>query len=112
MRQHPSADKERVTDLLELATDLPVESVPRGAVLIAEGAGPGRLLVLESGTVTVERAGVAVARIDSPGAVLGEMSVVLDKPATSTLRLDGLTQYLADVTRRGSARDPEGTHDH
>lgn len=167
-------DNEGVTDLLELAADLPVESVPPGAVLIAEGAAPGRMLVLESGTVTVERDGVRVARIDSPGAVLGEMSVVLDKPATATLRaesdvavrvvddplsflveqpgaalavlrttatrLDGMTQYLADVktqlagedghlgmvgqildtllhhqpaaTRTGSARDPEGTHDH
>ena len=167
-------DNDRVTDLLQLAADLPAESLPPGAVLIAEGAEPGRMLVLESGTVTVERDGVAVARIDSPGAVLGEMSVVLDKPATATLRaasdvrvkvvadpqafllerpgaalavlrttasrLDGLTQYLADVktqlagqeghlgmvgtildtlvhhqgpvARPGSARDPEGTHDH
>ena len=163
-----------MTDLLALAADLPGESMPPGAVLIAEGAQPGRMLVLESGTVTVERDGVSVARIDSPGAVLGEMSVVLDKPATATLRaasdvrvkvvddpqafllerpgaalavlrttasrLDGLTQYLADVktqlagqeghlgmvgtildtlvhhqgpaARPGSARDPEGAHDH
>jgi len=167
-------DNDGVTDLLALAADLPVESMPPGTVLIAEGAGPGRMLVLESGTVTVERDGVPVARIDSPGAVLGEMSVVLDKPATATLRaasdvrakvvddpqafllerpgaalavlrttasrLDGLTQYLADVKTQlagqeghlgmvgtildtlvhhqgptawpGSARDPEGSHDH
>jgi CRP-like cAMP-binding protein len=163
-----------VTDLLSLAFGAPVESYPPGAVLIEEGAAPGRMLVLESGAVTVERDGVPIARIDSPGAVLGEMSVVLDKPATATLRaesdvavrviddplaflveqpgaalavlrttatrLDGMTQYLADVktqlagedghlgmvgqildtllhhqpaaTRTGSARDPEGAHDH
>ena len=170
----PNAHNDGVTDLLAFAADLPVESLPPGAVLIEEGAEPGRMLVLQSGTVTVERDGVPIARIDSPGAVLGEMSVVLEKPATATLRagsqvevrvvddpvsflmdqpgaalavlrttatrLDGMTQYLADVKtqlagedghlgmvgqildtllhhqpaagRTGSARDPDGAHDH
>jgi len=163
-----------VTDLLELCADLPEEATPAGEVLIAEGTTPGRMLVLVSGSVTVERDGVALARIDTPGAVFGEMSAVLDKPATATLRaesparvrviddpqtflteqpgvalavlrmtaarLDGLTQYVADVkaqlagseghlgmvgqildtlvhhqappVRPGSVRDPEGAHEH
>ncbi len=74
-----------VADLLDYCADLPVESTPPGGVLIAEGARPGRLLVLESGSVSVSRDGVPIARIDAPGAVLGEMSLVLDKPATATL---------------------------
>lgn len=163
-----------MTDLLELAAALPLRSTTTGDVLIGEGDAPGAMYVLVSGTLTVERDGVAIARIDTPGAVLGEMSVVLDKPATATLRaasdvqvrvvedpltflvehpgvalavlrttasrLDGLTQYLADVkaqlagaeghlgmvgevldtlvhhagapARPGSARDPEGTATH
>src|SRR5688572_8563214 len=82
----PNAHNDGVTDLLAFAADLPVEPVPPGAVLIEAGAEPGRMLVLQSGTVTVERDGLPIARIDSPGAVLGEMSVVLEKPATATLR--------------------------
>lgn len=72
--------------MLEHCAELPVESVPAGEVLIAEGADPGRMLVLRAGSVTIERDGVPFARIDHPGAVFGEMSWVLDRPATATVR--------------------------
>jgi CRP-like cAMP-binding protein len=75
-----------MTEMLELAADLPVLAVPAGDVLIDEGAQPGRMYVLASGSVTVERDGVAFARIDAPGAIFGEMSVVLSRPATATVR--------------------------
>jgi CRP/FNR family cyclic AMP-dependent transcriptional regulator len=156
-------------DLLRLTADLPLVTLPAGEALIAEGEQPSRMMVLVSGSVTVERDGTPVARVDSPGAVFGEMSAVLGKPATATARaatdvqvrvvddplaflterpaaalavlrttasrLDGMTQYLADVkaqladspdhlgmvggildvlvhhqgptARPGSARDPE-----
>lgn len=72
--------------MLQYCADLPVDSIPAGDVLIQEGTRPSRLLVLVSGAVTVERDGVPFARIDSPGAVFGEMSWVLSKPATATVR--------------------------
>jgi len=75
-----------VTDLLALAEDLPLVTISAGDVLIEEGADPGPLYVLVSGSVTVERDGVAFASIENPGAVFGEMSVVLGKPATATVR--------------------------
>lgn len=75
-----------VTDMLALASDLPVEEVPAGTVLIEEGSPPSRLLVLVSGRVTVERDGTPFARVDFPGAIFGEMSWILDKPATATAR--------------------------
>jgi CRP/FNR family transcriptional regulator, cyclic AMP receptor protein len=77
-----------VTDLLALCADLPVESTATGEVLIHEGTECGRMFVLESGSLTVERDGVPIARVDTPGAVLGEMSIVLGKPATATLRAE------------------------
>ena len=75
-----------VSDLLELCSDLPVVIVTADQVVIEEGERPGRLLVLISGQVVVEHAGVAFARIDSPGSVFGEMSAILDRPATATVR--------------------------
>jgi CRP/FNR family transcriptional regulator, cyclic AMP receptor protein len=72
--------------MLEYCSDLPVLSLPEGEVLIAEGADASRLLVLISGSVVVEKDGVAFARIDHPGAVFGEMSWVLDRTATATVR--------------------------
>jgi CRP-like cAMP-binding protein len=77
-----------VSDLLALSSDLPILSVGPGDVLIEEGDDPGRLLVLAFGSVVVEHDGVAFARIDSPGAVFGEMSAVLDRPATATVRAE------------------------
>jgi len=89
-----------VTDLLALSTDLPTRTVTAGDVLIAEGSDPGVLYVLSSGSLTVERDGVAFASIDTPGAIFGEMSVVLGKPATATVR--ATTDVVVHV-----AADPE-----
>ncbi len=78
-----------MADLLALSADLPVRSVPSDEVLIDEGAAPERMYVLESGAVTIERDGTPFARIDFPGAVFGELSFVLDTPATATVRAAG-----------------------
>ena len=76
----------RVDDLLELCADLPQERLAAGDILIAEGASPGPMFVLVSGTVVVERDGTPFAQIDHPGAIFGEMSWVLERPATATAR--------------------------
>ncbi len=78
-----------MTDLLALGSDLPLLTLSDGEVLIEEGSPPGRLLVLAGGQVVIEHDGVPFARIDSPGAVFGEMSAVLDRPATATVRAVG-----------------------
>ncbi len=75
-----------MTDLLALTADLAAEPFVAGEVLITEGTRPDRMLVLVAGAVVVEHDGVPFARIDTPGAVFGEMSAVLDKPATATVR--------------------------
>lgn len=75
-----------MTDLLALTADLPTRTVAAGSALIEQGADPGAIYVLVSGSVTVERDGVSFARIEAPGSVFGEMSVVLGKPATATVR--------------------------
>jgi CRP/FNR family transcriptional regulator, cyclic AMP receptor protein len=83
--------------LLAAAADLPLETIPAGTVFIEEGTDPGRLLVLVSGEVTVERDGVPFARIDRPGAVFGEMAAVLGQLATATARAaTDVTVHVAD----------------
>jgi CRP-like cAMP-binding protein len=86
-----------VTNLLTFLSELPVQVVRSGEVLITEGTHPGRLLVLASGAVVVEHDGVAFARIDVPGAVFGEMSAVLERPATATVRaIEDVTVHVVD----------------
>ena len=63
-RQHNGA----VTNLLDMCRDLPLATVPAGEVLLAQGAAPSRMFVLASGEVTVERDGVAVARVEAQDA--------------------------------------------
>jgi len=75
-----------VTNILELCAGLPVVSTPAGGLLIEEGTRPDRLLVLVDGEVTIERDGTPLARVDTPGAIFGEMSVGLGHPATATVR--------------------------
>lgn len=57
-----------------------------GAVLLREGERSGRLLVLAEGTLEVYRGDVEVALVSEPGAVFGEMAVLLDQPHTASVR--------------------------
>lgn len=75
-----------MADLLELSRDLPLATFPAGHVLIEEGSEPTSMFVLVSGSVTIERDGVAFASGDTPGSIFGEMSVVLQRAATATVR--------------------------
>lgn len=72
--------------LLSAASRLPQVRLDQGDVLIEQGEPGGRLFFLESGTVLVERDAIAVARIDTPGAVFGEMAMLLGTPSTATVR--------------------------
>lgn len=78
-------------NLLDLCAGLPTASYPVGGVLVAEGDLLDRILVLQSGSVTIERDGVPFARMDAPGSVFGEMSVVLGRPASATVRASAET---------------------
>ncbi len=75
-----------VTELLAFCSDLPTQTVSAGEVLIESGDLIPRMYVLASGAVTIEKDGVAFARIDTRGAIFGEMSVVLGQPASATVR--------------------------
>ena len=61
-------------------------SVPAGRTVIIEGHTTGHLYVLIEGKLEVVKGDTVVATIGEPGAVLGEMSVLLDQPHTATVR--------------------------
>jgi CRP-like cAMP-binding protein len=60
--------------------------VPKGTVLIKEGGKTGHLFVLIEGQFEVLRGNSVVAVLSEPGAVTGEMSLLLDRPHTATVR--------------------------
>lgn len=59
---------------------------PAGHVLVPQGGKLGKLFVLRKGEVEVERDGVFVNSISQPGAIFGEMSLLLDIPHSATVR--------------------------
>jgi CRP/FNR family transcriptional regulator, cyclic AMP receptor protein len=88
--------------LSDLTADLPAQPLRPGETITTEGGRSGRLYVLESGTLSVERGGVVLTRIDTPGAVIGEMAALLDIPHSATVRAETVAQVrvLDDAAER------------
>jgi len=57
-----------------------------GMVLIEQGGRTGQLYVLKDGSLEVTRDGRHVTTLKTPGAVIGEMSVLLELPQTATVK--------------------------
>jgi CRP/FNR family cyclic AMP-dependent transcriptional regulator len=73
-------------DILEYCVGGLRRDVSAGAEILHEGGRTGHLYVLIEGRLEVIKGDTVVASIAEPGAVLGEMSVLLDKPHTATVR--------------------------
>jgi CRP/FNR family transcriptional regulator, cyclic AMP receptor protein len=73
-------------DILEYCIGGAKRSFAAGAEVLHEGGRTGHLYVLIEGRLEVVKADAVVAILTEPGAVLGEMSVLLDTPHTATVR--------------------------
>lgn len=67
----------------------PLVRFRNGETLVVEGEADGALHVLASGELVVEREGVEIARITEPGALVGEMSVLLGIDHSANVRALG-----------------------
>lgn len=77
-----------MASLLTLTQTQPTRTLKAGEVLIAAGEATGELYVLERGRLTVERRGVDLAKIVEPGALVGEMSVLLGTDPAASVRAE------------------------
>ncbi len=75
-----------MADLLESCDDLPRRHADVDDVVVEQGQRLQSLLILVDGDLAVERDGVVLAHLDRPGTIVGEMSTLLDSPATATVR--------------------------
>lgn len=72
--------------MLELAAHLPLVELAPGETLIEDGTRTGSIWVLVEGSLDVDKHGVTVNRIDRPGALIGEIAVLLGNGHTATVR--------------------------
>jgi CRP/FNR family cyclic AMP-dependent transcriptional regulator len=72
--------------VLEYCTGGVQRTISAGTIVIHEGSTTGHLFVLIEGRLEVVKGDTVVASIVEPGAMVGEMSVLLDKPHTATVR--------------------------
>jgi CRP/FNR family cyclic AMP-dependent transcriptional regulator len=73
-------------DMLRLASHLPEIELAAGDTLVDEGRAAGGLWVLVSGALEVRKGTVQVNTITRPGALIGEISVLLDTVYSATVR--------------------------
>lgn len=64
-----------------------------GETVIADGSKTGRLLILKKGTVTIEKDGTEIAKVTDPGAIFGELSLLLDQPHAADVRALESSQF-------------------
>ncbi len=71
----------------------PLATYQAGETVLSAASTTGRLLILKEGVVAVLKEGVEIARVTEPGAVFGELSVLLDQPHTAEVRAVEPSQF-------------------
>jgi len=72
---------------------LPERTFGAGEVFIAEGTRAGMLFVLAEGTVEVVKGDYVINTFSDPGAVFGEISVLLDTVHSATVRTTAPSRF-------------------
>jgi CRP-like cAMP-binding protein len=72
-------------DALALTAHLPEITLAAGDVVVREGGTSSSLWILVSGSLRVVKGGVTVNTIEHPGAVIGEMSLLLGSRHSATV---------------------------
>lgn len=62
---------------------LPLASYGPGETVFIEGTNTGRLMILKTGAVSIVKGGVEIAVVAEPGAVFGDLSVLLGQSHTA-----------------------------
>jgi len=83
--------------VLEHCRSLPRRTFAAGELVLEEGTSAGVLLILDDGAVEVKKRDVQISTISDPGAMFGEMAILLGGAHTTTVRaLRDSTFHVAD----------------
>ena len=70
---------------LELTTKLPLAHYAPGDTVVREGDAAGGLWVLVSGALEIRKGAILVATVNKPGALIGEVSLLLKSAYSATV---------------------------
>jgi CRP-like cAMP-binding protein len=73
-------------EVLEKLADCPLRVFEEGDVVLSAGSRTGRLLFLKHGAVDIVVDDVEVVRISDPGAVFGDVALLLNQPHKADVR--------------------------
>ena len=76
---------------------LPVVTYQIGETVIAYGSRTARLLILKKGAVAIIKEDTEIAKVTEPGAVFGELSVLLNQPNKLEVRAQPSQFQIADA---------------
>jgi CRP-like cAMP-binding protein len=94
--------------ILSFCAGLPEQSFAAGEVLIAEGGREDKLFVLIEGEVEILKGDTEINVVSDPGAVFGEMAVLLESAHTATVRTTAPTRlYVAEHADAFLRSNPE-----
>jgi CRP-like cAMP-binding protein len=87
---------------------LPLATYQVGEMVLTAGSTTGRLLILREGAVEIVKDGVQIAKVAEPGAVFGELSVLLGQPHTADMRALEISQFHVADAAALLMQDPIG----
>jgi CRP/FNR family cyclic AMP-dependent transcriptional regulator len=85
-QEAPPMQVKEPREVLEKLADYPLLVFEEGDVVLSEGSQTGRLLFLKHGAVDVVMNEVDLIRVDEPGAVFGDIALLLDQPHKADVR--------------------------
>jgi CRP-like cAMP-binding protein len=99
-----------MADLIQLSSHLPEVDVDSGHEILREGEQTGAVWILVSGELRVRRGTTVVEWIDQPGAVVGEMAVLLGTAATASVEASEPSRLRYAANGEEFLADPTVTH--
>jgi CRP/FNR family cyclic AMP-dependent transcriptional regulator len=94
-------------EVLEKVSGFPLRAFERGDVVLSEGSDTHRLLFLNRGAVDVVKDEVQLTQVTEPGAVFGDMSVLLGQPhSADVLAAEPSSFYIVDHAQDFLRKEP------
>ena len=95
------------SQVLEKVSSFPLRAFERGDIVLSEGSDTHRMLFLNRGAVDVVKDEVQLTRVTEPGAVFGDMSVLLGQPhSADVLAVEPSSFYIVDQAEDFLRQEP------